>query len=194
MNENGSIAGIRTVSLLDNDPNQTVITKELIAIDNECFDGMADADEGDLDYWLANRSASFVELLLDGKQIIGYIDFLALSETGINNLEAGDWRDGMIDNSCLSDKKQSAMSLYALSMAIKKEYRGLGLSKRLWNSARERFMRENYRIKDVYGIVWTAAGRGFLKAFEPQIINHDFAGHPIIVIKTQDGKLSEITK
>lgn len=129
------IDDIKVISLASDDTKQREITKKLIDIDYECFGDTNTSDQGTLDYWLKNRVASFVELLLFNNEIVGYLDFLAINQSGVKQLESGNWRDGEININFLSEKENRKISLYLVSIAIKKEFRGLGLSKKLWNSA-----------------------------------------------------------
>lgn len=188
------INNIKIISLKGDDPGQENITEELIKIDSECFNDTGISDWGTLDYWLKNRKASFVELLLHNKEIVGYCDFLVLNEAGLKKLKTGNWRDGEIDSSLLSNKEDHDLSIYLIAIAIRKKFRGLGLAKKLWNSARKRFIEDGYFIKDIYGIIWTADGDRLFKNFNPVVIGQDFAGHQIIQIKPLDGKMPEFKK
>lgn len=185
------INNIHVISPAGDDIRQEEISKRLIDIDYECFEGIDLADEGTIEYWLKNRMSSYVELLLADDKIVGYLDFLAINNLGAKKLESGDWRDGEIDSNLLANINDSEVSLYLVSVAIQKEYRGQGFANLLWNYARKRFINSDFQIKNIYAIVWTESGWGVLKSLNPTIIAHDYSDHPVVVIKSKNGTIPE---
>ncbi|MDO8669454.1 MAG: GNAT family N-acetyltransferase [Candidatus Buchananbacteria bacterium] len=180
---------MKIVSISNNDPTIENLTQELIDIDRQCLGDLDMADEGDLDYWTANRKSTFAAALYDGSKIVGYIDLIALSNNGVRQLKSGDWHDGKIDQIFIADLSSHSTALYLIAVAILPKYRRQGWAKKLWNYSAEQFSKNGYSIRDIYAVTWTPNGFGFLKSFRPEIIGRDSAGHPIIRIKTLNGKM-----
>lgn len=166
--------------------DQENLIKKLIEIDNVCYGEIDQKDEGVSGYWSKMHQAIFSFVAIKDNEPIGYFDFVALNEAGLENLKAGNLRDGEMEKFIRPGDLFGEVNLYLVSMAILPQYRGHGLGQRFWYSIKNYFIENNIKIKNLYATIWTPAGHAFLKKFDYTVITKDPQGHEVVVMEIGD--------
>lgn len=168
------------------------LTNQLIVLDKECFEGITDEDEGTLDDWLSVRNACTGAVIYSNNTPVGYIDFVALNQQGIELMRQGKVQDGKLTSLTREIKNTGEMSLYLVCIALKPAFRGKGLGNLLWNTTRNGLIEKKVKVKEVFATIWTSEGDRFLNQFGLEDVAQDAKNHRIVrLLGVKGGVLPE---
>jgi len=166
--------------------DQEKLIKKLIEIDNICYGEIDEKDEGFEEYWKKLNKSIFSFVAIKNDEPIGYFDFVALNDFGVEKIKTGLLRDGELEDFIDVDFNKSELNLNFISAAILPDYRKMGLGKKLMNFAFDYFKEKDLKIKNIYATIWTPAGHAFLKKFNYKLITKDPQGHEMVVMEIGD--------
>ncbi len=166
--------------------DQENLIKKLIEIDEICYGAIDEKDEGSEKYWdeISGGLLSFVAV--KDNEPIGYLDFIALNNVGVEKIKTGLLRDGELKEFIDLNFNDKELDLNFISAAILPKYQKNGLGKRLLDFALNYFKEKDLKIKNIYATIWTPAGHAFLKKLNYKVIANDPQGHEVVVMEIGD--------
>lgn len=174
-----------TISCIEpDDLRQEEITAKLIGLDRRCFGEINIEDAGDMDYWLMLRPACFTFVAFVDDQAIGYLDLLSISSQGADLLAQGKLRDGQMKGYVVERGSPEVMNnVYVIATAVDHDFRRQGVSRGLWNFAKEYLFKNGYDIQRILATVWTEEGMMFFGKFSCRQVGQDCFCHPVVELE-----------
>lgn len=162
-------------------PDQENLIHQLCQIDKICYGDIAEQDQGTEEYWKRISQASLAQVVIFQGQPIGYVDFLKISDVGLEVLKTGKIHDGELET-CLDFSDNKELNLYLTSICILPHYRGQGLAKLLWQASQDYFAQAGLTIKNIIAVIWTEEGDHLSRHFATERLAQDPYGHPVVLL------------
>lgn len=109
---------------------------------------------------------------------------LSISSQGADLLAQGKLRDGQMKGYVVERGSPEVMNnVYVIATTVDQDFRRQGVSRGLWNFAKEYAVKNGYYVKRILATVWTDEGKQSCEKFNYKQVGQDCFGHPVVELE-----------